>query len=82
MVSLPEKIEPWIQSLNFKVASMGWGSSSDKQNGKSSRPSSRLSLMSRASSEMSINVPMDADEDVDSNFGDEDNMALDMPKPK
>ena len=61
---------------------MGWGSSSDKQNGKSSRPSSRLSLMSRASSEMSINVPMDADEDVDSNFGDEDNMALDMPKPK
>ena len=80
MVSLPEKIEPWIQSLNFKVASMGWGSSSDKQNGKSSRPSSRLSLMSRASSEMSINVPMD-DEDVDSNFGD-DNMALDMPKPK
>ena len=41
-----------------------------------------MSLMSRASSEMSINVPMDADEDVDSNFGDEDNMALDMPKPK
>ena len=67
--------------LSFKVASMGWGSSSEKQNGNlGSRPSSRLSLMSRASSEMSLNVPMDND-DEDSNFGD-DNMALDMPKPK
>ena len=67
--------------LSFKVASMGWGSSLEKQNGNlGSRPSSRLSLMSRASSEMSLNVPMDND-DLDSNFGD-DNMALDMPKPK
>ena len=64
-------------NLEFQVASMGWGPS-EKQNG-TSRPSSRLSLMSRASSEMSINVPMD--DDVESNYA-EDNMALDMPKPK
>ena len=56
---------------------MGWGSS-EKQNG-TSRPSSRLSLMSRASSEMSINVPMD--DEIESNYA-EDNMAVDMPKPK
>ena len=60
---------------------MGWGGSLENGGEKVSRPSSRLSLMSRNSSEASLDMGLFRN-DTDDEDQNDDNFAIDAHRPR